>query len=214
MFPLLAVPVLLRQRSGAAVLLATSLTLYMVLETIKGSLHIYADFAVLRCLAGFFVGLALYNLGADNRIMGGAGAGLAQIIAVVGIVAAVHLPGPDGAVIPFFALLIFACRFDQGWLPRLLSAPVLVWLGTISYSLYLTHHFVWKFSRNVLVRLPVVGPHLRDGDLQWLLPFLAMGAILTVAALAYYGIEKPGRRLVHRILDQAGKGRAGAVQTA
>ncbi len=71
------------------------------------------------------------------------------------------------------ATLVVGAALEPGRLGRWLSYPPLVWLGTISYSLYLWHYFVW-----------------------WLLdyrPFLGMALTLVVAAVCYYKVERPLR---------------------
>jgi peptidoglycan/LPS O-acetylase OafA/YrhL len=72
------------------------------------------------------------------------------------------------------ATLVVGAALESGRLGRYLSCRPLVWLGTISYSLYLWHYFVW-----------------------WLLdwhPFLSMAVTLVVATVCYYMVERPFRQ--------------------
>jgi peptidoglycan/LPS O-acetylase OafA/YrhL len=72
------------------------------------------------------------------------------------------------------ATLVVGAALEPGRLGRYLSWRPLVWLGTISYSLYLWHYFVW-----------------------WLLdyrPFLGLGLTLVVATACYYTVERPFRQ--------------------
>jgi peptidoglycan/LPS O-acetylase OafA/YrhL len=88
------------------------------------------------------------------------------------------------------AALILAALHRGGLWERLLSAPPLVWLGRISYGLYLWHGLAFAATAWLL----------RDVPLRWsvakLLPNLAAVA---VAAASFYLIEQPFLRLKGRL---------------
>lgn len=77
------------------------------------------------------------------------------------------------------------------------TARVAVWLGSISYSIYLLHPFVFMALLWLLLRLPEDSP-LRA---QHMAVYLVVNAVLTVglAALVYRWVEKPGIKLGHRL---------------
>lgn len=83
----------------------------------------------------------------------------------------------------FTCLVILATEYDN-FLRKVLSLPLLVWVGVRSYSLYLWHWPVTVFTRAGI-----------DTTLEGL-PLLALRCILTVALaeLSYTYIEKPLRR--------------------
>ncbi|MBV8881681.1 MAG: acyltransferase [Planctomycetaceae bacterium] len=86
------------------------------------------------------------------------------------------------------AAAVVLCLVTSPWAPlRLLcEAPPLVWLGKISYGVYLWHSVVfWT--------LGVTG--LRIGGPAWALP---LGALLAVSAASYYGFERPLLKLKQR----------------
>ncbi|WP_246147753.1 acyltransferase family protein [Nonomuraea turkmeniaca] len=74
-------------------------------------------------------------------------------------------------------------------LPRML-----VWLGLVSYSLYLVHHPLLKYF------VAITGD-LRQADLPYQagMAALALAVVLGVSALAYRFIERPGQALGRRI---------------
>ncbi len=96
-------------------------------------------------------------------------------------------------------LLVLPAAFGwrRGGAPRrLLAAPVMAWLGLVSYGIYLWHHdaILWLIDRGVL-------------DTFSGAPFLALtalGVALTVpiAGLSYYLVERPVLRFKDRRPDR------------
>jgi peptidoglycan/LPS O-acetylase OafA/YrhL len=70
--------------------------------------------------------------------------------------------------------LLVGAALEPGFLSRCFSLRPVVWLGVISYSLYLWHMFVfWLFN--------------------WQAPLVALPVTLVIATVSYYKIEKPLR---------------------
>jgi len=91
------------------------------------------------------------------------------------------------AVIGFFILSVF-------WAPRVLHARSLVFLGTISYALYLVHQnigyviirlgYSWGLGTNAAIALATVS------------------AVLLATAVTFW-VEVPGRRALSRVIERA-----------
>jgi len=110
------------------------------------------------------------------------------------------MPALVGIHSPLFALLIYGLAKQRGTLAWILSTPVFVFLGEISYSLYLTHLTVWLnmegFNRE--------HSFLRQGSLLNFAVCLALA--LGLAAAIYKGIEEPYRRVLRtRFASRAAK---------
>jgi peptidoglycan/LPS O-acetylase OafA/YrhL len=86
--------------------------------------------------------------------------------------------------------ILALCNHPTGAAARLLSLPVMVWIGRLSYSLYLWHSFVfWHVNW-------YAGRFLPEGALGGLLmETLRLGATLLVASGSYYLVERPFLRL-------------------
>ncbi|HEX4079114.1 MAG TPA: acyltransferase [Rhizomicrobium sp.] len=73
----------------------------------------------------------------------------------------------------------------------MLNLPFIRWIGTLSYSLYVWHTFVPTLLHAALPSLPrpLVAP-------------MALAAAFAIAALSWYGLERPAAALRHRFGSQ------------
>jgi len=76
----------------------------------------------------------------------------------------------------------------RGWLP-FLRAPLLLWLGAISYALYLIHHNAGLAIMHLVDRA---------GLSTWIGFLLATAASLLLASALTYGVERPAARRINR----------------
>jgi peptidoglycan/LPS O-acetylase OafA/YrhL len=151
--------------------------------------------AIARGLAGFGLGMAVQQMAVLARSPGRRAASLIEVGALLGILIAVLVTYLW--VIPLFgALLIWALAAERGVIARFLGADWCVWLGRISFSVYLIHPtlidllFVWlPPGRLGLSRLA-------DGFV-WAV--LAVALLLGVATLTWAGVEEPARRFGVRL---------------
>jgi peptidoglycan/LPS O-acetylase OafA/YrhL len=91
------------------------------------------------------------------------------------------------------ALLLIPVIFGsdrRGWLRRALAWPPLLWLGTISYGIYLWHKPL----------LDKLGPHL-VGHGEILATLVVSAASVAFAAVSFYAVERPAQRLARRYLS-------------
>jgi peptidoglycan/LPS O-acetylase OafA/YrhL len=92
-----------------------------------------------------------------------------------------------------FTILIILIASGRGLLGRALSIVPLVFLGEISYSLYLWHMIVYKVI-------------FRQGWNQ-IEPIYVFGLLLVLASASYLLIERPCRSLVASMVAKAGRNR-------
>jgi peptidoglycan/LPS O-acetylase OafA/YrhL len=92
-----------------------------------------------------------------------------------------YTPGGRSIQSMLMPILIVATILNpQTWLGRMLEIPLLRWIGRLSYSLYIWQQ-IFAFQRF----LPLYS--------------LQFGALFGVAALSFYGIEKPMIRLGYKL---------------
>lgn len=167
-----------------------------------GPLDVYDPgtlYPVLRCLAGFTLGLVAWRLASLPRLRPLAESprlGTALALAALLLLA---LRGSDVLAVLLFVPLIIALATGRSAAARLLEAAPVHWLGTISYSIYLVHRPVIDFLRPPLRSL-LEGwqvPHAYSAANLVLLPLA-----LALAALTFYAIEKPGRQLSRMLANR------------
>lgn len=165
--------------------------------------------AVVRMFPAFVAGAALAAFYATLRrdaarsTAGGAG-GVGGHLASVCFAACLVLcfVPPLGVLAPVaMAGLIVGLAFEEGPVNRLMASAPAVWLGKISFSLYLTNLVVI----DLLVWLPA--GHRAEAGPAECAAFAAavLLAVLAVAALVYHLVERPAARLGRRALSAPGK---------
>lgn len=158
--------------------------------------------ALLRCLPEFFLGslaYAIYRSGVLGFLFEKDAVLLA---AFAGVGLALHLGAPDIWAVPLFLLLILAGVSNRQRIATLLNVRPLVWLGDISYSIYLVHGFVQYFIGRLL---PIVFGVTAPEALSFKTSFWTMMAMLAttfaLSVLTYNFVEVRGRRFMRARLS-------------
>ncbi|WP_338663297.1 acyltransferase [Pararoseomonas sp. SCSIO 73927] len=145
-----------------------------------------------RIACGFTLGLVLreaegrWNL--SRRLDRRAGAAVAAAV----------LAGcwllPDDSLLPFvaaFALFVLALCNPRDLLGRAMARPAVVYLGEISFALYMVHAVVWSAYKNAM---RVLAPGVDAAHPLSVLPAVAL--CLVAAALLHRLVELPARDLL------------------
>lgn len=106
-----------------------------------------------------------------------------------------------GLVDVLFLPFVITLSIGVGTLPALLSTPVMVYLGHISFGLYMVHeivHMAWNWA------VLQFGIQLVP---SWWAKLAVLGLILiatVMAASLYHGVEEPARRWMRRMIEPKG----------
>jgi peptidoglycan/LPS O-acetylase OafA/YrhL len=137
-------------------------------------------------------------------------AGIAALLLGAAIVGGLYLldaypPGDmldaGGLIDVFFLPFVVTLAIGAGTLPALLSTRIMVYLGHISFGVYMVHeivHMVWNWAT------------LQFGILltpSWSAKLVVLGLILfagVMAAAMYHGVEEPARRWMRRMVEPQG----------
>ena len=190
---------------------------YAVIAFQWGTLDIRTDWGIVRCLAGFFLGMLISRFNgrkvlSQSPMLAGV-VGFAVMIAIVLVMSLVS--GPlIVLVIPLFVIAVSLLRSDQGPVARLLISPVAQYLGRISYSIYMVHSLLVVCLLIILKRvfiLPMALNQIREGPMVLLSPWIGdllvvgiVSAVVAAASVTYAFIETPGRLFGRRLFAGSG----------
>jgi peptidoglycan/LPS O-acetylase OafA/YrhL len=111
-----------------------------------------------------------------------------------------HVAAPDFSIVPLFALLLLTAVANQGRLGPLLNAPPFLWLGNVSYSLYLIHWFVLFITTEAMRTGPRADFAKLPVNLSLGLIIAMLAVSLVLATLSYRFVEVAGRRWLRELL--------------
>jgi peptidoglycan/LPS O-acetylase OafA/YrhL len=210
-FALVSVCFGLRNTMLLAVAVAAPLSIAGVSTT---GMNVTYDWGLVRCIFGFALGVACCRIyrrwPAEMRAGSRAQMTALELLVVLAVVLFVCAAGLTGLSIlaPFlFAVAVLVFAAEGGWVSGLFRSRALRWLGTVSYSIYMTHYFL-------VVLVPTIFKHALHHDYSALMPIpgepavevfgrndlegtffylVVLGLTLVVSAFTYRWIEKPGR---------------------
>ena len=211
-FPLLVWGVVKTRRTTTIILLAACASFYTFAAS-GPSLDITGGASALgRCLAGFTLGFLLHGQRDLFNKLPDLSLNLMQLATVIWIVAAMSVPSRDSLVIPAFVFLVGLTWCDRGVVARLLGVRKLLWLGEISYAIYIGHllilgvlSFIWdRTFRHVI----------HDMVLERSIFILsAYAAVIIIAAICNKRLELPLRLLLSTAMSTQGRVSARGVTT-
>ena len=163
---------------------------------------------VMQFIAGALACAAVHKLQLSDRSR--QAAGVASVLLGAVIIGGLYLldahpPGSlydaGGLVDVLFVPLVITLAIGVGTLPALLSTGVMVYLGHISFSLYMLHEIVhtawiWAVMQFEITLTP-----------SWSAKLVVLSLILLAtvgAALLYHSVEEPARKWMRRMVDKKG----------
>ena len=165
-------------------------------------------------IAGFFIGMLVHSVYRGARRVGFTAPwgmdvlGLAGVLAIFRYADAMPFLSKSAA----FAIVVLVIAFERGPVSALLRRPAALWLGTISYSIYLTHVIFVNVATEGLYALgeawgqavtaPIYGENVIIIGGPWLADAAALSVVavtLGASALTYRFVEDPARRWFNRI---------------
>jgi peptidoglycan/LPS O-acetylase OafA/YrhL len=134
---------------------------------------------------------------------------VALFIAMIWLYPSIHAKVHYDSIlyVPVFSALIFIFAYQRGIVSALVSGTCFVFLGEISYSMYMVHGFI----------ISIV---IHQTPFEELYPLVTAGGIIVisiaVSALLYWIVEVPSRRRINqwydRIANRQGTGKLGPSQ--
>jgi peptidoglycan/LPS O-acetylase OafA/YrhL len=209
--------ILLLFKARVAMVSASGLLIFASITLDSGKL----DHNIFRCVEGFFVGVITYHcyVALSTRQLPELERRwykhLPGILSCAGLIVFLSMKngnGFDALILPLVGLLILSITVTpKGLLSTILEVAPLVWVGKVSYSIYMVHMAViWSFSQ--VLRLGLKTPRVIDGNGDPLLAphplagflFLtaAIACILFISHVTYIYIEDPYRRKSRKLAEK------------
>lgn len=225
------VPLAGRRLPRAALALAVGAML-VLLAVAPSYMNSTADYGFVRCVAGFFTGVALYRLHRATRAAPLPMPTVVElgVVMFAGLFIIAAGNGPDevfalSVAAPLvFGLAILVFAREAGALSRALTAAPLRALGRWSYSIYMVHmpllvllgYGVWLYGRltgTQVEQVAVVNGHIKhlyalEGAATPMLLASYLTAVVATAALTYRAIEAPWRDRFNSLAQKLQRARA------
>ena len=181
------------RRSGALLAVALIAGAYLWLFTRGNGLELDERFSLVRALPAFLLGLLLYERRAVTLLWPGWLLATIQLLSVAVIALSLHRAPADSVVVLCFSLLILTTWQDRGPVAAALRARPVLWLGLLSYSVYLLHVPARQAGYVVIGKIGGTGDPVLDAVI-----FTAGCTVVTLilAHLCYHRFEMPARRLI------------------
>jgi peptidoglycan/LPS O-acetylase OafA/YrhL len=180
------------------VVLAAVIGGYGAIWLMQSGLEVAVELRIFRGLLGFSLGMLAFSWRSLGRIRSDTVMAVAQIATAVTLVALMARPGPVGPeVMPAVALLTVLLHQDRGPVAWALARPSLVWLGDVSYSIYMLHMPVFWMMKAVLMRVGLFDREaIAEAPLVAGAPVIAICLLilLPLGHLSLRWLENPGRR--------------------
>jgi peptidoglycan/LPS O-acetylase OafA/YrhL len=163
-----------------------------------GPLDIHTDhtgYAVLRCLCGFCLGMITYRIATVAHRKGWQLPPLACYAVTLALLLSQMMPGWDLVTFALMPAFILAVLNDT-IVSRILGSTAIVFLGEISYAVYLVHGKVFPTTGGLVNRW--FGA-LHGVGVEWIAFALFMAATMGAAILAHYFCERPARRWIRAL---------------
>lgn len=191
--------------SGRAVwpFIAACGMLLWLLATPHRGLDLTYDFGAVRCIAEYSLGIALFRIyravdrnDAILRRQLAWALPVALALSLANVVAA----GNDLLTVALFACDILGLAIASGRTARLFSSPPAMFLGRISYSLYMVHYLLIQVSGMFM------GRYFPTSEMAAINFAFAAGAVvlsLIAATILFAQVEKPARQIGRRLMVPA-----------
>jgi len=181
------------------------------------------DWGLLRCIFGFALGVACHRIHSRWPGAGTSRPLLATVLELAAVAAVIVFVWAAGTgALSFLAPFVFAAAVlvfagEGGAVSRILRTPLARWLGTLSYSIYLTHFIFVLLLPTVIKRIThldlwtpmplATGQYVLAygrNNLEGTLLYLATLAVtLAFSAFTYRWVETPGRDWTRRWLGRS-----------
>jgi peptidoglycan/LPS O-acetylase OafA/YrhL len=156
---------------------------------------------LLRCLPEFILGTLLYCAFRAAPRNSWLNQDAMALLVVAAIVVCLQVDAPDLLITCLFGAFVLIAVLNAGIFSEWAQAAPLLWLGDVSYSLYLLHGFVQFLAGKLLTRFGIQNHADLSIGRSFALMALMIGVCLLAAHFTYFGVEIGSRRYLRKLLD-------------
>ena len=158
---------------------------------------------LVRCMPEFFFGTLLYFAFRDCGQATWLSGDLPLLLVLAATLVSLHLGAPDLLIISLFAALVLLAVSNTGAFAKLLNIGPLIWLGEISYSLYLLHGLVQFVASKGVGAAGIKHTAALSTGQSLALMMVMLAVCIFGASATYWGVENVWRRYLRTLLGDA-----------
>ena len=170
------------------------------------SLNIITDFGVLRCLAGFLLGMLLFRVYEESIAISFLRKSWVFIVFFLSVIVTMHIGVEDILVIALFPFVILTAAYNHTTVKKILDTPVLQRLGDWSFSIYMVHvpimYAFWIYQirmyPTMYAKFPPEQAGTPDYTIGMIVCLVMVALTLLLSALSYRFIEVPARHYLNK----------------
>lgn len=179
----------------------------------------FGNIHLLRCFAGFFLGCLIWHFIRHTKYEFPKYFSLLILFLLMAFLQLKSKSNLDPLIFFITATLVTSLvASPTGWLNRLILKKSFIWLGEISYSIYMSHTFIIWLTSNILKRL-MRRPEILRIDGVWAVSLSGIetviavlfvyGAVLFISQIIYTYFEKPLRDHTRHLISNSTEKRSG-----
>lgn len=175
----------------------TCLSIFIHLNADK--LAATAQGGFVRCVISFVIGMTIYNAFNSGILQRFFSHDSVYLLSLLGAFILMHLGIHDMAIMGFMILLLAASACNTGTVRKVLNCRPLVYLGEISYTIYLMHMVVKAWFLSVWSALIPVefGTNLDPWESAGTMLVFSV-VVIGLSAFVFEFYERPARHIVRR----------------
>ena|SRR3990167_2969375 len=168
------------------------------------SFFIFGMPAIVRIAADFFLGYFFYHMYQDAKLSVNARyidvAAIMAILAIVGMIYFFHVV--EVLILIALGIFVFCVALNPPITGKLLSSRIMVYLGNISYAIYLVHFLVLQVIVSKMNQYHWFVDLNKSGVDKVFAFILYVLVVVVIASLVYHLIEKPAQRWIRKIPEK------------
>jgi peptidoglycan/LPS O-acetylase OafA/YrhL len=168
---------------------------------------------LVRCMPEFLLGTLLYFLFREYGKRSWLNTDFTVLTVLVATLACLHFGAPDLLIVSLFASLVLLAVSNGGVFAKLANIGPLIWLGEISYSLYLIHGLIQFIASKGLGALGIKHTAALSSSGSVALMMVMLALCVYCASATYSGIEVIWRRQLRALLSDGQKESSASVRS-